>query len=137
MMGDSAYKSTIDCFIKTLKNDVCFLFLDSTWICSFIQWVGSGCANKVGGFALIMGLESCKSLKFGDFWCHFPFCKCPSSCGVIELRVRWSSEKLSNFVTAYWFETLHIDSWITTKIHFQTIEREIDGLHSMITFCLD
>lgn len=25
MMGDSsAYKSTLDCFVKTLKNDVCF-----------------------------------------------------------------------------------------------------------------
>jgi solute carrier family 25 uncoupling protein 8/9 len=24
MMGDSSYKSTIDCFVKTLKNDVCF-----------------------------------------------------------------------------------------------------------------
>lgn len=27
MMGDSAYKSTIDCFIKTLKNEVCLLSL--------------------------------------------------------------------------------------------------------------
>lgn len=26
MMGDSAYKSTLDCFIKTLKNDVCYLY---------------------------------------------------------------------------------------------------------------
>lgn len=28
MMGDSTYKNTVDCFIKTLKNEVClFLFL--------------------------------------------------------------------------------------------------------------
>ena len=24
MMGDSTYKNTLDCFIKTLRNDVCF-----------------------------------------------------------------------------------------------------------------
>jgi hypothetical protein len=27
MMGDSAYTSTIDCFVKTLKNDVCSTLL--------------------------------------------------------------------------------------------------------------
>ncbi|ONK76844.1 uncharacterized protein A4U43_C02F410 [Asparagus officinalis] len=27
MMGDSAYKGTLDCFVKTLKNDVCPFFL--------------------------------------------------------------------------------------------------------------
>jgi len=26
-MGDSSYKSTIDCFVKTLKNDVWFFLL--------------------------------------------------------------------------------------------------------------
>lgn len=24
MMGDSSYKSTLDCFVKTLRNDVCW-----------------------------------------------------------------------------------------------------------------
>ena len=69
MMGDSAYKSTIDCFVKTLKNDVCFLFFDSNRTRSFIQWVGW---VRKGTSATYRKLQKC-DIKFGDFWCHFAF----------------------------------------------------------------
>lgn len=42
MMGDSTYKSTLDCFIKTLRNDVCFLTLplfSLTYLSLFLDYL--------------------------------------------------------------------------------------------------
>lgn len=56
-----------------------------------------------------------------------------------SLRVRWSSEKLSDNLTAHWFELwclfLHYVFPLTNheRIQFLTIKREIEGFQFMIT----
>lgn len=60
-MGDSAYKSTLDCFIKTLRNDVCFLTLPLfplTWASSlswYICFLNYNKVNMLFGICILQG----------------------------------------------------------------------------------